>query len=127
MSTLIDSFKNAEIKKKLLFTFLIISVLCVLTLIPAPGLERSAAINTAEGWGSIGFLIDVLSMKAFENISITSLGIYPFLVASIVMQIVTLAVPKLRNLAQMGDEGTKIITKLTRIASIISAVVFAAL
>ena len=103
MSTLIDSFKTAEIKKKLLFTFLIISVLCVLT------------------------LIDVLSMKAFENNSITSLGIYPFLVASIVMQIVTLAVPKLRNLAQMGDEGTKIITKLTRIASIISAVVFAAL
>lgn len=127
MSTLIDSFKTAEIKKKLLFTFLIISVLCVLTLIPAPGLERSAAISTAAGWGSIGFLIDVLSMKAFENISITSLGIYPFLVASIVMQIVTLAVPKLRNLAQMGDEGTKIITKLTRIASIISAVVFAAL
>ena len=127
MSTLIDSFKTAEIKKKLLFTFLIISVLCVLTLIPAPGLERSAAISTAAGWGSIGFLIDVLSMKAFENISITSLGIYPFLVASIVMQIVTLAVPKLRNLAQMGDEGTKIITKLTRIASIISAVVFATL
>ena len=127
MSTLIDSFKTAEIKKKLLFTFLIISVLCVLTLIPAPGLERSVAISTAAGWGSIGFLIDVLSMKAFENISITSLGIYPFLVASIVMQIVTLAVPKLRNLAQMGDEGTKIITKLTRIASIISAVVFAAL
>ena len=66
-------------------------------------------------------------MKGFENISIVSLGIYPFLVASIIMQIVTLAVPKLRNLAQMGDEGTKIITKFTRIAALIGAGVFAVL
>ena len=127
MSTVRESLNTPEIRRKIFFSCIMVSVLCVLTLIPAPGLERSAAISTAAGWGSIGFLIDVLSMKAFENISITSLGIYPFLVASIVMQIVTLAVPKLRNLAQMGDEGTKIITKLTRIASIISAVVFAAL
>lgn len=127
MGTLKDSLNTAETRKKILFTFLIISLLCVLTLIPVPGLNRSSAIAVAEDWGSVGLILDILSMKAFESISITSLGIYPFLVASIVMQIVTLAVPRLRNLAQMGDEGTKIITKLTRIASIAAAVLFAVL
>lgn len=127
MSTLRDSVNSPEIRKKVFFTCLIVSVLCVLTLIPVPGLNHAVATYTAAGWGSVGFIIDVLSMKGFENISVVSLGIYPFLVASIIMQIVTLAVPKLRALAQMGDEGAKKITKLTRIASIAAAVVFAAL
>ena len=127
MSTLKDSFASAEIRKKILFTFLIVSVLSLLTLVPVPGLDRSAAIRTAAGWGSTGLVIDILSGKAFENISIVSLGIYPFLVASIIMQIVTLAVPKLRNLAQMGEEGTKVISKLTRIAAIVAAVVYGVL
>jgi len=127
MSTLKDSFDSAEIRKKILFTFLIVSVLSLLTLVPVPGLDRSAAIRTAAGWGSTGLVIDILSGKAFENISIVSLGIYPFLVASIIMQIVTLAVPKLRNLAQMGEEGTKVISKLTRIAAIVAAVVYVVL
>ena len=127
MSTLRESVNSPEIRKKIIFTCLIVSVLCVLTLVPVPGLNHAIATYYAAGWGSTGYILDILSMKAFENISVISLGIYPFLVASIVMQIVTLAVPKLRALAQMGEEGQKTITKLTRIASIVSAVVFAAL
>ncbi len=127
MDTLRDSLKTPEIKKKILFSFLIVSVLCLLTIIPVPGLNHAAAVEAVKDWGSTGTLIDILSCGALSNASITSLGILPFLVASIVMQIVTLAVPKLRNLAQMGDEGAKVITKFTRIAAIIGAVVFAAL
>jgi preprotein translocase subunit SecY len=125
--TLRESFKTPEIKKKILFSFLIVSVLCLLTIIPIPGLDHNLAQAKIEGWGSIGTILDILSCGALSNASIVSLGIYPFLVASIVMQIVTLAVPKLRNLAQMGDEGTKIITKFTRIAALIGAGVFAVL
>lgn len=127
MSTLRESVNSPEIRKKVFFTCLIVSVLCILTLVPVPGLNHAIATYYAAGWGSTGYIIDILSMKAFENISVISLGIYPFLVASIVMQIVTLAVPKLRALAQMGEEGQKTIMKFTRIASIVSAVVFAAL
>jgi len=127
MSTLQDSLKNTETKKKVLFTFLIVSVLSLLTLIPVPGLDRASALETAAGWGSVGMIIDILSNKAFGNIAVTSLGIYPFLVASIIMQILTLAIPKLRNLAQTGDEGTKIITKYTKIAAVAAAGIFAVL
>ena len=125
--TLRESWKNPEIKKKILFTFLIVSILCLLTIIPIPGLSHAAATAKIDDWGSIGTVIDILSCGALTNGSIISLGIFPFLVASIVMQIVTLAVPKLRDLAQAGGEGTKLITKYTRIASLIASGVFAAL
>ncbi len=127
MGTLSDSFKTPEVRKKILFTFLIVSVLCLLTIVPIPGLNYNAAAQNLYNWGEMGTILNILSGHALGNLSITSLGIYPFLVASIVMQIVVLAVPKLRALSQMGEEGTKTVTKLTRIASIISSVVFAAL
>ena len=75
----------------------------------------------------MGTILNILSGHALINVSITSLGIYPFLVASIIMQIVVIAVPKLRNLSQMGEEGTKKITQLTRFASIGASVLFAVL
>ena len=127
MGTLKDSFKTPEIKKKLLFTFLIVSVLCLLTIVPIPGINHDAAVKAVGAWGSTGTVINVLSGRALSNASIVSLGIFPFLVASILMQILTLAVPKLRNMAQMGDEGTKIIMKYTRIAYLAMSVVFAIL
>ncbi len=127
MGTLKDSWKTPDIKKKLLFTFLIVSVLSLLTIIPIPGLNHQAATGIIREWGSTGTLLNILSCGALSNAAITSLGIYPFLVASIIMQIVTLAVPKLRNLAQMGEEGTKLVTKYTKIAAVAMAAVFAAL
>ena len=127
MGTLSDSFKTPAVKKKIIFSFLIVTVLCLLTIIPIPGLNHGLAVAKIDDWGNMGELINIVSCHALKNISIVSLGIYPFLVASIVMQIVVLAVPKLRALSQMGEEGQKTITKLTRIASIASSVVFAVL
>ena len=115
MDTLRESLKTPEIKKKILFSFLIVSILCLLTIIPIPGLNYRAAEATIYAWGSTGIMIDILSCGALSNVSIVSLGIFPFLVASIIMQIVTLAVPKLRDLAQSGDAGAKVITKMTMI------------
>ena len=127
MSTLVNSFKTPETRKKILFTFLIVSVLCLLTIVPIPGLNHGAASAAINDWGDMGTILNILSGHALINVSITSLGIYPFLVASIIMQIVVIAVPKLRNLSQMGEEGTKKITQLTRFASIGASVLFAVL
>lgn len=127
MDTLRDSLKSPETKKKILFSFLIVSVLCLLTIVPIPGLVHSAAMAKIEGWGSTGTVLDILTCGALSNASITSLGIYPFLIASIVVQIVAICVPKLRQLSELGDEGTKIISKLTRIAALIGSVVYAVL
>ncbi len=127
MSTFTDSYKVPELRKKMWFTFLILSVLALLSLVPVPGIDHAGASTAVMKWGDTGVLLDVMSFNALGNVSITSLGLYPFLIASIVMQIVTIAVPKLRAIAQTGDEGTKVIQKITRIAAVIADVVFAVL
>lgn len=127
MSTFTDSYKVPELRKKMWFTFLILSVLVLLSLVPVPGIDHAGASAAVMKWGDTGVLLDVMSFKALGNVSITSLGLYPFLIASIVMQIVTIAVPKLRAIAQTGDEGTKVIQKITRLAAVIADVVFAVL
>ncbi|MBE7069074.1 MAG: hypothetical protein E7386_01030 [Ruminococcaceae bacterium] len=127
MSTFTDSYKVPELRKKMWFTFLIVSVLALLSLVPVPGIDHAGAAEAVSKWGDTGKLLDVMSFKALGNVAVTSLGIYPFLIASIIMQIVTIVVPKLRNIAQTGEAGTKIITKLTRIAAVIADVIFAVL
>ena len=109
------------------FTFLILSVLALLSLVPVPGIDHAGAAAAVSKWGDTGKLLDVMSFKALGNVAVTSLGLYPFLIASIIMQIVTIVVPKLRDIAQTGEAGTKIITKFTRIAAVVGDVLFAAL
>ncbi|MBO4450455.1 MAG: hypothetical protein J5777_07695 [Clostridiales bacterium] len=127
MSTFTDSYKVPELRKKMWFTFLILSVLALLSLVPVPGIDHAGAAEAVSKWGDTGKLLDVMSFKALGNVAVTSLGLYPFLIASIIMQIVTIVVPKLRDIAQTGEAGTKIITKLTRIAAVIADVIFAVL
>ena len=99
----------------------------VLSLIPVPFLSHSGAAAEVLKWGDTGVLMNVLSFSALGNGSVISLGIYPFLIASIVMQILTIAIPKLRNLAMKGEEGAKVIGKITRYASLGADVIFAVL
>ena len=127
MGTITDSYKIPELRKKMWFTFLILTGLVLLSLVPVPGIDHAGASAAVSKWGDTGALLNIMSLKALENVSITSLGLYPFLIASIIMQIVTIAIPKLRAIAQTGEAGTKVINKLTRIAAVIADVVFAAL
>ncbi len=127
MGTITDSYKIPELRKKMWFTFLILTGLVLLSLVPVPGIDHAGASAAVSKWGDTGALLNIMSLKALENVSITSLGLYPFLIASIIMQIVTIAVPKLRAIAQTGEAGSKVINKLTRIAAVIADVVFAAL
>ena len=127
MGTITDSYKVPGLRKKMWFTFLILTILVLLTLVPVPGIDHAGASEAVSKWGDTGALLNIMSFKALENVSVTSLGLYPFLIASIIMQIVTIAVPKLRAIAQTGDAGSKVITKLTRIAAVIADLVFAAL
>ena len=78
MGTLRDSFKTPEIRKKILFTFLIVSVLCLLTIVPIPGLNHYAASAKIADWGNMGTVINILSGHALTNVSIVSLGIHRY-------------------------------------------------
>ena len=127
MSSLSEAYKVPSLRKKLWFTFLIVSACVVLSLVPVPFLSHSGAATEVLKWGDTGVLMNVLSFSALGNGSVISLGMYPFLIASIVMQILTIAIPKLRNLAMKGEEGAKVIGKITRYASLGADVIFAVL
>ena len=127
MSSFSEAYKVPSLKKKLWFTFLIVSACVVLSLVPIPFLSHSGAASEIVKWGDTGVLMNVLSFGALGNGAVISLGIYPFLIASILMQILTIAVPKLRNMAMEGDEGAKKIGKYTRFVSLGMDVVFAVL
>jgi len=127
MSSLSEAYKVPSLKKKLWFTFLIVSACVVLSLVPVPFLSHSGAAAEVLKWGDTGVLMNVLSFSALGNGAVTSLGIYPFLIASIAMQIITIAVPKLRDIAMKGEEGAKVIGKYTRFASLGMDVIFAVL
>lgn len=127
MSSFSEAYKVPSLKKKLWFTFLIVSACVVLSLVPVPFLSHSGAASEIVKWGDTGVLMNVLSFGALGNGAVISLGIYPFLIASILMQILTIAVPKLRNMAMEGDEGAKKIGKYTRFVSLGMDVIFAVL
>ena len=127
MSTLTEAYKVDGLKKKILFTFLIVSAMYVLTLIPIPGFSHSALCEHVRLWGDWGALLNVISGKALYNGAVTSLGIFPFLVASIIMQFATLLIPKLRNIAMQGEAGSGKITQITRIVALVIEAVYAVL
>ena len=127
MDNVSAAFKIKELKGKLLYSLLVISCICLATLVPVPAVSNPQLRDILASWGDIGVLMNVTSVGGFANGSVILLGIYPFLAASILMQILTLVVPKLRNLAQLGEAGSKVIAKFTRIATIVMCVVMGGL
>jgi len=127
MSTLKRAFQIPDLRKKLIFTFLMILVLAVAALIPCPGMDVAAFKNTVKGWGDIGNLMRILSGGATNNASIITLSVYPYLLGMIIVQILSAAIPSLRNMSAQNEAVQKKITKWTRMTAIIAGFVFSVL
>ncbi|MCH4153633.1 MAG: hypothetical protein LKG26_05635 [Saccharofermentans sp.] len=127
MNSFTEAYKVPQLKKKMWLSFLIVSIMVLLTLVPIPCISHSGTVKLVGTWGDVGKIIDICSLKALSNGSVVSLGIYPFLVASIIMQFLTLIIPKLRNIAMQGEAGSGFITKLTRYCSVVMDIIFAVL
>ncbi len=127
MSTLKRAFQIPELRKKLLFTFFMLTILAVASLIPCPGMDVAAFRNTVKGWGDIGNLMGILSGKGIYNASIISLSVYPYLIGMIIVQILSAAIPALRNMSAQNEAVQRKITKWTRMAAMIAGFVFSVL
>ncbi len=110
--TLRNAWKTPELKKKLLYTLLIIVIFRFGCAIPVPFLDPSQLAGIAEG-GSIFSYLDMLSGGALSNGTIFALSIQPYINASIIMQLLTYAIPYLENIQKEGEEGRKTIQKIT--------------
>ena len=109
----------ADLRKKLLYTGMILLLFRIGAAIPVPFLEPETLKSyITEGGNWLGY-IDLLSGGAFGNSTLFALGISPYITASIVIQLLTVAIPSLEQLAKEGEEGRKVLNRYTRYATVI--------
>ncbi len=123
-STLRDALKVEDLRKKLLFTFFMLFAIRSGAAIPIPGIDSSEilAFFNANSDGLLG-MYDAFSGGAFKNMTIFALGIVPYINSSIIMNLLTIAIPALEEMQKDGQEGKKKIAKITRYATVGFAVI----
>jgi preprotein translocase subunit SecY len=110
-----NAWRVPELRGKLLFTAAIILLYRLGSHVPLPGVNREALGNGLDTSGNaITGLFGVFTGGAFNQLSVFALGIMPYITASIVMQLMTVAIPRLQDLAKEGDTGQQKITQYTR-------------
>lgn len=117
--TLRNAFKIKDIRNRILFTFLMLIVIRIGSELPIPGVNGSVfqdwfSNNSSDGLG----FVDAITGGSFLNMSVFALNITPYITASIIMQLLTIAIPKLEELQRDGEEGRKKIVEITRYLTI---------
>jgi len=110
------AFRIPELRKRLLFVFAMFGVYCIGLQIPIPGVNEEAlkALFTRGGGGGILNLVDVFSGGALKTYTVFAMGIIPYINASIIMQLLTFAIPTWQEMAREGESGRKQIARFTR-------------
>ena len=123
--TIVNAFKIKDIRRKMLLTLLLLLIYRLGCWLPVPGFDISAILaaeNTnLSGEFSIFGIMNMISGNALQNCSVLALGVSPYITASIVIQLLTVAIPKLGRLAKQGEDGKKKINLYTRIAALVLA------
>ncbi|MBO5310178.1 MAG: preprotein translocase subunit SecY [Clostridia bacterium] len=115
--TFVNAFKQKEVRNKLLLTLLLLFIYCVGCWLPLPGLDIKAFNAAIVGDDGNGFLalLSAISGGALANGAILALGVSPYITASIIIQLLTIAIPALEKLSKEGGEaGRKKINLITR-------------
>jgi preprotein translocase subunit SecY len=121
-NTLRNAWKIPDLRNKMLFTLLMLVVFRVGTFISVPGMQMDAIKQLVEKGGLLGFF-DVVSGGAFKNFSIFTMSITPYINASIIMQLLTIAIPSLEALSKEGEDGRRKIAQYVRYATVVLALV----
>ncbi|MBI5745909.1 MAG: preprotein translocase subunit SecY [Nitrospirae bacterium] len=117
-------FKIQELRKRVIFTALMLAVYRVGAHIPTPGINNEALSQflKEKGGALLGFL-DIFSGGALSRLTILALGIMPYISASIILQLLTVVVPSLAKLAKEGERGRKKIIQYTRYGTILISII----
>ncbi|MDP2400713.1 MAG: preprotein translocase subunit SecY, partial [Actinomycetota bacterium] len=113
ITALANAFRVPELRRKILFTLIIIGVYRIGAHIPVPGIDIDKVKALVEGQATLG-LLNLFSGGALETFAVFSLGIMPYITASIIMQLLLGVIPKLEGWAKEGETGQRKITQWTR-------------
>jgi preprotein translocase subunit SecY len=123
LTAFIRAFRTPDLRKKLLFTLGIIALFRFGSSLPAPGISEAnvsycAGVAAKSGLASTLQIVDLLSGNALKYMSVFALGIMPYITASIILQLLTVVIPRLETLKNEGQSGTAKITQYTRYLTI---------
>lgn len=118
-ATVKNAFKIKDIRNKIFFTFLMLVVIRIGSQLPVPGVDRDYFANwfAAQTGDAFNFL-DAFTGGSFLNMSILALNITPYITSSIIMQLLTIAIPKLEEMQRDGEDGRKKIASITRYVTV---------
>ena len=124
LTTLRNAFKIKELRNKILFTFAMLVVIRIGSQLPVPGVNTSFFQNwfASQSNGAFSFF-DAVTGGSFMNMSILALNITPYITSSIIIQLLTIAIPKLEEMQRDGEDGRKKLVAMTRYATVILALV----
>lgn len=117
-----NAFKIKDIRSKLLYTLVALIVVRIGSQLPVPGIDREYFSEWIGQQTSLGFF-DTLTGGSFTSMSIFALNITPYITSSIIMQLLTIAIPKLEELQKDGEDGRKKIAEFTRYVTVGLAVI----
>jgi len=119
----VNSFKVPDLRNKIFFTLFIIAIYRLGSHVPVPVVNIEILQDALEAQGAGGFLsfIDLFSGGALTRMAIFGLGIMPYITASIIMQLLTVVIPKLEQWQKQGEQGTKKINQWTRYVTVVLA------
>lgn len=119
---LVNIFKAKDLRRKILFTLMMLFVFRIGAMIPIPGVDSSVIASLVEG-NSLLSLYNMLVGGAFSQFTLFALGISPYITASIIIQLLTYAIPSLEDLSKSGETGRKQINKYTKYTALVLGVV----
>lgn len=119
LKTLSQAWKVEELRKKILFTLMMLVVYRIGSNIPVPGINRAYLSQMFSGETGLLDLFDLFSGGSFSNFTIFALSITPYVTASIIVQLLTIALPYFERLSKEGNEGHKKMATITRYMTVV--------
>ncbi len=124
LTTLKNAFKVKEIRQRVLYTLGMLVIIRLASQLPVPGVNRDYFANWfAQQTGDAFNLFDAFTGGSFLSMSVIALNITPYITSSIIIQLLTIAIPKLEEMQKDGEEGRKKITAITRYVTVALALV----
>ena len=118
LETLRNVWRGPELRKKGLYTFFMLLIFRLVSVIPAPGIDVAQVQSAMSNYDMLG-LVNMMTGNAFSQMTIMAMGISPYINASIIMQLLTIAIPALERLQKEGgEEGKQKINRITRYVTV---------
>lgn len=121
--TIRDAWRIPDLRKRILYTLLMLAIVRIGSTMPSPFIDASVMNEYFSTSGGVLALFDAMSGGAFSNMNLFAMGITPYINASIIMNLLTIAIPRLEELNQDGESGRKKIAQYTRYLTVVLALI----